>query len=263
MWSTSDGAIYKTSSGDSLRYFEKRIQQMFLSPLPTPSSLDSDRIKLDLKMLPAKNPMFTCVFETMGWMVKGKVQFPSTAMPNGYCFDPSTLALRIVYSNEFVQSYNQLVKTQGHYVARQVDVRYGGLPVFSVSVESMNGINATDPAFTPPANATLERGALTSPNDQRNDVAVGHLKKKIAPTYPASSKMNYEQGKVVLAGTIGKDGTVHDLEVLAAPSNNLAQAAMDAVKKWQYTPYLLNGNPVEVETTINVIFSLGGSHVAN
>jgi protein TonB len=62
---------------------------------------------------------------------------------------------------------------------------------------------------------------------------------------------------VVLQATISKNGTIENLRVIGGPAM-LQQAAMDAVRQWRYKPYLLNNEPVEVETTVNVIFSLGG-----
>lgn len=62
-------------------------------------------------------------------------------------------------------------------------------------------------------------------------------------------------GIVALRGIITKVGTVEDIEVLGGPVT-LQQAAVDAVKKWQYAPYLLDGKPVEVETEINVVFNV-------
>jgi len=61
---------------------------------------------------------------------------------------------------------------------------------------------------------------------------------------------------VVLSATIGTDGAVTDLKVVSGPEL-LQQAAIDAVNAWRYRPYLLNGQPVAVHTTINVIFTLG------
>ena len=61
----------------------------------------------------------------------------------------------------------------------------------------------------------------------------------------------------MLQATISKAGTIENLRVLSGPPM-LQQAAMEAVKTWRYRPYLLNGEPVEVETQVNVIFTLGG-----
>ena len=64
------------------------------------------------------------------------------------------------------------------------------------------------------------------------------------------------QGTVVLQATISKSGTIENLRVMSGPAM-LQQAALDAVRTWRYRPYLLNGEPVEVETTVNVVFTMG------
>jgi protein TonB len=64
------------------------------------------------------------------------------------------------------------------------------------------------------------------------------------------------EGTVSLAATISKTGTIENLRVVSGPPI-LQQAALDAVKTWLYRPYLLNREPIEVETTVNVIFTLG------
>jgi protein TonB len=63
------------------------------------------------------------------------------------------------------------------------------------------------------------------------------------------------EGTVELAATISKTGTIANLRVVSGPPA-LQQAAFDAVSNWRYRPYLLNGQPVDVETTVNVVFSL-------
>jgi protein TonB len=88
-------------------------------------------------------------------------------------------------------------------------------------------------------------------------VAVGMLLQKTQPVYPPIAKAARVSGTVVLQATISKTGQIENLRVISGPAM-LQQAAMDAVKTWRYKPYLLNNEPVEVETTINVIFSLGG-----
>jgi protein TonB len=84
----------------------------------------------------------------------------------------------------------------------------------------------------------------------------GNLLDKTVPQYPTIAKETHIQGTVVLQATIAKDGTIQNLRVINGPPM-LQQAAIDAVRSWRYKPYLLNGEPVEVETTINVVFNLG------
>jgi protein TonB len=87
-------------------------------------------------------------------------------------------------------------------------------------------------------------------------VMAGNLLVKTLPQYPAIPKAAHIQGTVVLQATISKSGSIQNLRVMSGPPT-LQQAAMDAVRSWRYKPYLLNGQPVEVETTINVVFNLG------
>ena len=83
------------------------------------------------------------------------------------------------------------------------------------------------------------------------------LLQKTQPMYPPIAKAARVQGTVVLQAKISKTGSIEDLHVVSGPAM-LQQSALDAVRTWRYRPYLLNNEPVEVETTINVIFSLGG-----
>jgi protein TonB len=87
-------------------------------------------------------------------------------------------------------------------------------------------------------------------------VIAGYLLAKTLPQYPAIAKAAHIQGIVVLQATISKSGSIQSLRVISGPPT-LQQAAMDGVRSWRYKPYLLNGEPVEVETTIYVAFNLG------
>jgi periplasmic protein TonB len=77
------------------------------------------------------------------------------------------------------------------------------------------------------------------------------------PRYPAIAVAARIQGTVFLAATISRTGMIENLRVVSGPPM-LAPAAAEAVRTWRYRPYLLNGEPVEVETTVRVIFNLGG-----
>jgi len=75
------------------------------------------------------------------------------------------------------------------------------------------------------------------------------------PIYPPEAKAKRLQGTVVLEATIGKDGKIENLQVLSGDPL-LAAASLEAVKNWQYSTTLLNGDPVEVVTNIDVNFTL-------
>jgi TonB family protein len=101
---------------------------------------------------------------------------------------------------------------------------------------------------TPPAH-----GNAPTRISVRGDLMIPETKK--TPVYPEQAKKDRLQGKVVLAAIIAKDGTVANLRVVSGPSP-LERSALDAVRQWRYKPYLLNGNPIEVNTTIQVLFTL-------
>jgi protein TonB len=83
----------------------------------------------------------------------------------------------------------------------------------------------------------------------------GMLIRKVQPQYPGPARIARLEGKVELAAIISKDGTIENLRVLAGHPM-LVRAAIDAVKQWRYRPYILNNEPLEVETQITVNFSL-------
>jgi TonB family protein len=85
--------------------------------------------------------------------------------------------------------------------------------------------------------------------------AAANILSKVSPVYPQDAKTARVTGSVVLAAIIGKDGTVENLKVVSGPSQ-LQQSALEAVRQWKYKPYLLNGDPTEVKTTITVVYTL-------
>lgn len=88
-------------------------------------------------------------------------------------------------------------------------------------------------------------------------VSQGLLIRKVQPNYPPLARQARIQGNVVLQAEISKDGSIENLRLVSGHPM-LAPAAIEAVKQWRYKPYFLNGEPVEVETQVTVIFSLSG-----
>jgi TonB family protein len=88
-------------------------------------------------------------------------------------------------------------------------------------------------------------------------VMAGNLLTKAVPVYPPAAKKAKIEGTVLLSVVIGKDGNVENIQAVSGP-DELQQSAIDAVRQWKYKPYLLNGDPVEVKSTISVIYSLKG-----
>jgi TonB family protein len=126
------------------------------------------------------------------------------------------------------------------------------------------GITGVDGLGSSAANGAIFNGHTQSvvkaqppkPVAISSGVATGMLISKMPPVYPPIAKTARVSGTVALQATISKIGTITDLRVVSGPAM-LRQAAVDAVRTWRYRPYKLNNEPTEVETTINVVFSLG------
>jgi periplasmic protein TonB len=99
------------------------------------------------------------------------------------------------------------------------------------------------------AQTTTKRVVISS------GVAQSLLIQKVNPVYPPEAKAAKVSGTVVLRIEIDTTGTVQNPQVVSGNSM-LQQSSLDAVKQWRYRPYTLNGQPVYVETTVNVVYSL-------
>jgi protein TonB len=126
----------------------------------------------------------------------------------------------------------------------------GGVPggqlngVIGSIVSSNSMSSAMIPKFEVPKRVRISQG-----------VTQGMCIKKVEPAYPKIAQSARVTGSVILKAIIGKDGQIHELQVVSGHPM-LINAAMDAVKQWRYRPYLLSGEPVEVETTVTVTFQL-------
>jgi protein TonB len=127
----------------------------------------------------------------------------------------------------------------------------GGMPGGQVG-GVLGGIISSTPVAVPKAAPPPQRVRISQ------GVTQGLIIHKVTPTYPAIARSARISGNVVLQAEISKNGTIENLHVLSGHPM-LQAAAIDAVKQWRYKPYILNGEPVEVETTITVTFNLAGS----
>ncbi|MGA2374914.1 MAG: energy transducer TonB [Candidatus Sulfotelmatobacter sp.] len=114
----------------------------------------------------------------------------------------------------------------------------------------IGGIISSTPVAVPKV-ATPQRVRVSQ------GVSAGLLVRKVNPTYPPLARQARIQGQVILRAVISKDGSIEGL-TLVSGHPMLAPAAIEAVKQWKYKPYLLNGEPVEVDTEVLVNFTLSG-----
>jgi len=171
-----------------------------------------------------------------------------------YCLAEDKPILRIgSFLGESIEVlHDHGVVFQSHFIAGDLQFMRAGklaLTAHLDSIETINPIRELD--YAPPTDAAqLHRRINVS-----SGVAAGLIMDNRAPIYPIEAKHAGISGTVTLQSVIGVDGLIVDVRAVSGPPE-LQQAAIDAVKAWRYKPYLLNGEPIEVMTTINVVFKL-------
>jgi protein TonB len=124
------------------------------------------------------------------------------------------------------------------------------------TLDSGNGVpGGMGVAFPSQPASRVVRAAPSAPVRISSITATSIAIYKPIPVYPTLAREARVEGTVVLEATISKSGSIENLRVVSGQAM-LRQAALDAVSQWRYRPYLLNGEPVAVETTVNVVFNL-------
>jgi TonB family protein len=193
-----------------------------------------------------------------------------------YCFDGPPESMRYAFFDSsqgpISIARSHPVSFEGRSLAGDVELRLSGKLALTAHIETIAPVTSADDAvFTPPADAVPLRPIRligvkgSGPSSIENVIPVDpatfgggaqrNLVQNTAPIYPPIAKAAHVQGTVVLQARIGKDGAIKDLKVISGQPI-LQQAAIDAVQHWVYRPYLVGGKPVEVLTTVNVVFSL-------
>jgi TonB family protein len=173
-----------------------------------------------------------------------------------YCFGKGGPELRADASfGEMQTVYNNIVEISGHYVAKQIRLGQHGHALLDVDIVALDSMPAiSDADFSPPADAlpAPPRKIMVSAG-----VLQGNKLSGVPPQYPYEARSNHIQGTVVIQVTVTATGEIGEMRIESGPPP-LQRAALDAVKTWRYKPYLLNGEAVQVESQVNVVFSLGG-----
>jgi TonB family protein len=143
-------------------------------------------------------------------------------------------------------------------VFRSFEFKAEGEPPFFPFVLHPGSVSETVSVTAKSPHSLGDKAAKAGPNRIRVGGAVQAAKliEGAQPSYPAAAKSRGVQGAVVLEATISAEGGVADLKVISSPDDDLAKASLDAVREWRYQPTLLNGDPVQVVTTVSVNFTL-------
>jgi TonB family protein len=257
---TTDSGTYLVKRTDATSWQFATVQRLLTTPINIAKAADGIKNGFRTAELNQGSVSLRCVFEDQTWANGNPL---IARMPDGktrpvevrVCIAGDLPAVRSQLMFDGGQTvFNDIVRFQGQYLARRIrSVGASGVET-DINVDLVEAIDAVlDADFTPPAGATAVpegRKVTVSPS-----VMAGARIGGKDPVYPESARNQRIQGMVVLQAVIETDGTIGDLYVRSGPPV-LQQAALDAVKTWKYRPYLLNGQPVEVETQIEVVFRI-------
>jgi TonB family protein len=176
------------------------------------------------------------------------------------CADPGTEGLRLKLSGYETDVRNSLTTFYATNVALSTKIVYFGRDAVSGKISKLESFTPGAPG-TPTLlpNPPVADAAEGSQARISGKVMSGRILKKVVPVYPPMARQNRIGGAVILHAIITREGKIGSLFVLASPDETLSGAAMSAVSAWRYQPYLLNGQPTEVDTTITVNFNLNGN----
>ena len=235
-------------------YLVSELVTMVLNPVPKPGSGTSGAQEISRKF---GKLVLECVSPNM----VTPTGFP--ASESLFCSESKKDAVRFISKLGGFEtiSRNSIGLFHGTNVALDVELAYADLPAIGAKVTTLESI---DPATieepqsanlarpTPPATAV----ALAEPRKIAGGIMVGMRTKFVQPEYPGVAKAGHMTGSVLLHAIIATDGSVKHLVPIASNDPVFTESAMAAVSQWMYRPYMLNGAPSEVETTITVNFAL-------
>jgi TonB family protein len=140
------------------------------------------------------------------------------------------------------------------FVGIELRIYYLGRDAIAGKLTIMHANDSTDAKAATPVTTPSEPGVARI----SGEVIAGHRIKFVEPRYPEAAKISHSSGSVLMNAVIGKDGVVRRLVPIASTDSMFTDSAMDSVRQWKYSPYLLNGEPTEVDTTITLNFAING-----
>ena len=243
------GKLYRTKGLSSPSHYLELLREQAIHPMPPLSPSEVTNLnatenfgKVSLECIVLSQP------------ISNKVPLPIGLFPT-YCFDPGKDVLRASF--EFgpqTVMRNAFGTFQGRAVAINVVVMSETTKVASYQLTSLERASVPDSEFAV-SDDSVEQPL--GPVRVSTGVTDGNNLTKTAPIFPESAKQRHVSGAVIMHAIIGTDGHIRALSLLSAPDPDLALSAIEAVKKWTYKPYMLQGVPVDVETSITVNYAYG------
>jgi TonB family protein len=241
----TDHGLYRSGNQNWPGPQETTLRTELIEPIPGALNLKGFRLESNSRTV--DKVALQCVALKADWIFLSN---------DAYCFQADKPILRYTNANNMNGAvYNNILAFQGHFLARDMRVTNGGKPRLVLHIESIEeepAVNDSD--FTPTPDAVrIPSGKIAIPSETMRVL----LLREVPPHYPDGAKSAHIFGTVTLQITIGKDGRVANAQAISGP-NELRRASIDAVLKWEYRPFLISGEPTEVETTLPIVFTLGG-----
>ena len=228
----NDSGLYRTGDQRWLTAPELQITDEILNPFIDAFNLPDRRPdKMEMKVGPTD---LDCVV-----LRNTRIKISDYGLVK-YCFEPKTMALRYKRGNGWDETtYNDLLEFQGSVVARSVQVTHAGKPFLKIHLDLLEPIAQDDESyFTSPNEAKPISGRIQLSYQILQKNLIGRL------NYP---NMHGIKGKVAIRFIVGKEGNVVDAAV-ASGSTELGKQVIGFVRQLHFRPYLVNGEPVEVES---------------
>ncbi|HUX46309.1 MAG TPA: thioredoxin family protein [Terracidiphilus sp.] len=257
IWSTSRTSRFQTKAiyGDyGPRTLIQRVSRPVLNPLYQAANIKPD-YQMTIQKVTTAGLNLLCVSVVDPARYAPKTD-PDWLFPT-YCFD-TNLHLHLVVAGDTTVQFQNLQPFQNRMVARTVQVIQNGALVAQMNVSVLENWPATDPGIlTPPKKAELQHYTLEPGQPKPQPVY------QVAASLPILDDAHVFRGLAIVPAVIQKDGNVKVRGIagfippLHSPdSQSLSDAICDAVKKWRYKPYLVDGQPVEV--AYNIPYSIDG-----
>jgi TonB family protein len=246
----SDKGLSRTKSSSSPPSLFKLLLSQVVHPMPSTEEMqDSSR---DLRKENFGKVALDCIM--LDQKIKN-ISHPPLGLFPTYCFDPSKISLRFSYDFGSQVIFRNAIGTfQNRNVATNLTVKESDQIKATAHVSTLESNSSV---VAPSIDPTLLTPIDKSATGVAAGVMAGHKLTGENPIYPVSARRNHVSGTVIFVATIGTDGHIHSLRIASTPDPDLAIAALVAVRTWTYTPYLINGEPIEVKTQITVNFKFG------
>lgn len=257
-WEMADGRFYRKETGAPFEFFERTLESRMLDPVPNQGIFSSDKMIASVSAISRNIQSVPCI--VLKPHSQSDLSSLSLSNEGRYCFQKPIDAL-VLSSADFINvEYGHISSLHGYYLAREMDVFVGKEKVMSVNIETIDALGSANAVLSPPADAVQVPKMVGSwempPSSGKS--GPGALYKEAQPRYPDEAKAAHMQGVVLLGATVTAQGKLKDLEVLESPHPSLGSASVEAVKQWEYEPFLSDGLPVDTNIVIKVIFTLGG-----